>query len=66
MPDMDKMNKYWRPAMNELIAKGKDTPWLAAMMERYQIQGWEKLNYREWATEYNLRAPQIFKQQELL
>jgi hypothetical protein len=56
VPDVEKMDRSWRPAMRELERDGKDTPWLRPLMARYKVAGWERLNYREWSPEFRVAA----------
>lgn len=48
VPDVALFHELILPLANELQIKGKDTPWLPALMERYRVTGWEKLDYVEW------------------
>ena len=52
VPDFALIRKHWKPALEELREFGKATPWLRPLMNRYYIAGWEKLNYAEWAPEF--------------
>lgn len=44
----DLFRKWVSPRVRELWALGAETPWLPALMEKYKIEHWRKINYREW------------------
>lgn len=48
VPDLELMQKWVGPPFRELRRQGAKTKWLPALMDRYRVTGWEKLNYQEW------------------
>lgn len=50
VPNIERMNKYYWPRLRELQQHKAKTPWLPALMERYHVSDWQKLDY-SWADE---------------